>query len=408
MTDPDVLSATEGIDLSSDGPSAREGRPKLSASLRSGFRRSAPDGPLRVALDVLPLVGQPSGVGAACRGLLEALSSRRDLELSGYAVARRAFLARREIAASMAFRGRPVPARLAHEAWLRVAFPSAERLTRRADVVHGTNFVVPPAGSSATVVTVHDLTAVHYPQLCTPATLAYPALVRKAVQRGAHVQVPSGFVRDDVLEALGLSEDRVHVVGWGVPPVVAPTTTPAVGPPYVLALGTVEPRKDHPTLVNAFYELVASEPELRLVIAGADGWGSAALTEAIAARRLEDRVVRLGYVNEEERNALLWNAAVLAYPSRYEGFGFPPLESMVAGVPVVATRTGAVPEVVGDAALLVEPGDAAALAAALAAVLSDQDLRGRLVARGAARASAFTWERTAEEMARLYRLATGR
>ncbi|MGH9296955.1 MAG: glycosyltransferase family 4 protein [Acidimicrobiales bacterium] len=357
---------------------------------------------LRVALDALPLAGQPSGIGAAARGLIEALVEREDVEVSTYAVARKAFTARREVPAGIRFRGLPMPTRLAQVAWQFGRFPKAETVAGAADVVHGTNYVVPPTRKAAAVVTVNDLTAVRYPELCTPVTLTYPALVRKAVSRGAFVHVPSDFVRDEVVQMLDVPDDVVRVVHWGIPPVPEPTTRPPVEPPYVLALGTVEPRKDYPTLVEAFHALSARTPGLRLVVAGADGWGAETLTGAVAARRLEDRVVRLGYVNEEERNSLLWNASALAYPSLYEGFGFPPLEAMSAGVPVVATRAGAVPQVVGNAAVLVPARDVAAFAEALGRALTDIGFRDQMIARGRERASLFSWARTADEMVGLY------
>ncbi|MHB8243864.1 MAG: glycosyltransferase family 4 protein [Acidimicrobiales bacterium] len=366
------------------------------------------DEPLRVALDILPLVGQPSGVGAACRGLLEALLERPDIELSTYAVARRAFLARREIPRAVPFRGRPVPTRLAQLGWQVARFPSAERVARPTDVLHGINFSVPPSRRAATVVTVHDLTALRFPELCTSATLRYPALVKSAVKRGAYVHVPSAFAGEEVISLLEVPRERVHVINWGVPPVAEPTMPSPIEPPYILSLGTVEPRKDYPTLVEAFHELSERDSTLRLVVAGADGWGTESLTEAVARRCLEDRVVRLGYVNEEERNALLWNASALAYPSVYEGFGFPPLEAMVAGVPVVASRVGGIAEIAGEAALLVAPREPGALAAGLRSVIEDGDLRRSLIESGRRRVRTLTWQEAAAKMVRLYRIASGR
>jgi glycosyltransferase involved in cell wall biosynthesis len=171
----------------------------------------------------------------------------------------------------------------------------------------------------------------------------------------------------------------------------------------------VEPRKDHPTLVRAFAADAHSGPlgGVRLVLAGPDGWGTEALDAALARSPAADRVTRLGWVDDAARADLLAGASVLAYPSRYEGFGLPPLEAMAAGVPVVATAVGAVPEVVGDAAVLVPPGDPEALAEALRAVLLDAEQADDLRRRGRARVAAFDWDRTVDGLVDLYRDAAG-
>ena len=255
-----------------------------------------------------------------------------------YAIGRRAAAVQEHIPARAVLRTRSLPTRLVNLGWQYTSVPSVERLTGPVDVVHGTNYVVPPTRRAASVVTVHDLTALRFPALCAPASLTYPALVGKAISRGAFVHTPSRFVADEVIEMLDAEPERVRVIPHGLVPVEAlgGDESPVDGP-YVLALGTVEPRKDYPTLVTAFDELAAGLPELQLLIAGADGWGSKALETVLAGLRSRDRVVRLGYVDARTWNRLLRHACVLAYPSIYEGFGLPPLEAMAAGVPVVAS-----------------------------------------------------------------------
>ena len=146
---------------------------------------------------------------------------------------------------------------------------------------------------------------------------------------------------------------------------------------YILAIGTAEPRKDLPALVRAFDHIAADHDDLSLVLAGPPGWGEDALAAAVASSPSRDRVIRTGWLDAPVLAALLRRAALLAYPSVYEGFGFPPLQAMAAGVPVVATRAGSLPEVLGDAAVLVEVGDADALAGALDRVLDRPGAPGR-------------------------------
>ena len=271
----------------------------------------------------------------------------------------------------------------------------------RADVVHGTNFVVPPASKAARVVTVHDLTTVRFPEMCDSPTLRFPALVRRAVAHGAWVHTPSQYVADEVVAELGVDRERVRAVHHGAPAPIAkrlehplaeplPAGLPEGAKRYVLAIGTAEPRKDLPGLVRAFDAIAGDLRDVALVLAGPPGWGSGALEQAVQTSSARSRIVMTGYVPKLDR--LLAGATVLAYPSLYEGFGLPTLEAMAAGVPVVTTNAGALPEVVGDAAVLVEPGDTDALAAALESVLSDEAERCSLIERGYFRASQFTWE----------------
>lgn len=367
-------------------------------------------GSLAVALDATPLLGVRTGIGVFVHELVCALARPEGpagIDLRAYAVTWRG---RDELAGALPAGvkpvRRPMPARPLRELWKRSDLAPLELWTGPVDVVHGTNFVVPPARRAARLVTVHDLTAWRFPDLVAPASRDFPALVGRAVRNGAWVHTNSQSVADEVEDTIGAAPGRVRVVRPGVPPVTR--GDPGTGRElagtgrYVLALGTVEPRKDLPGLVAAFDQVASEDADVRLVVAGPDGWGTPAFEAAVAAAAHRDRVVRLGYVSEHERAGLLAGATVFAYPSVYEGFGFPPLEAMTAGTAVVATRAGAVPEVCGGAATLVDVGDVDALAAAMVRLLDDDDARAALVAAGRARAGEFSWAVCAAEMAALY------
>lgn len=348
-------------------------------------------------------------MGEVTAGLLDALARRADVDLRAYALTWRG---RSELAtvvpAGVRAATRPVPATVVREAWERgLGRPRAEDWTGPVDVVHATNFVAPPARAPV-VVTVHDVTFVRYPELCTPDTLRYPGLIRRALGRGATIHTPSEFVADEVREHFGVAPERVVAVHSGIPPVRDgdPTrgATLAGAPRYVLALGTIEPRKNLTTLVRAFDRVAANDPDLHLVLAGPPGWDAPRVQSAIDSIRARARVVQTGFVTGADRADLLAGATVFAYPSVYEGFGFPPLEAMLCGVPVVAGAAGALPEVLGDAAEFVEPRDVDGLANAVGALaVPDAPRRAELVARGTARVRRYDWTTTADRMVALYR-----
>jgi glycosyltransferase involved in cell wall biosynthesis len=228
------------------------------------------------------------------------------------------------------------------------------------------------------------------------------------------VHTDSEFVAAEVRDTFGVEPERVRAVLPGVPRLgpdpsggkivdTPPLALPDGTTRYVLAIGTVEPRKDYPTLVEAFGSVSRAHPDVALVIVGADGWGAEQLADAIRTSPARDRIVRPGYLDDAGLEATLRRASVLAFPSVYEGFGFPPLQAMAAGVPVVATAVGAIPEVVGDGALLVDGGQPGELAEALTHVLDGGPDIDALIARGHHRTAAFTWTKCAEGLDRLYR-----
>ena len=377
-----------------------------------------------MALDATPLLGVPTGVGVFCREAIRALAARGSsehdpnpqgppLDLAAFAVTWR----RRHLLDALVPKGvrtvrTAMPARPLHFAWRHLEQPPVEWFVGRSDVVHGTNFVVPPTRRAARVVTVNDLTTVRFPEMCDEPTLRFPALIRRAVARGAWVHTPSKYVADEVVAEFGVERSRVRAIHHGAPKpetsttpqAPRPTSIPAGLPPgterYVLAVGTAEPRKDFPGLVRAFDAVAARLDDVALVLAGQPGWGSDALERELKEAHFRSRIVQTGYVPDLDH--LLHGASVLAYPSLYEGFGLPTLEAMSAGVPVVTTRAGALPEVVGDAALLVDVGDTDALAGALEQVLTDETQRCSLIDRGYRRAAEFTWESCASGLADLY------
>jgi glycosyltransferase involved in cell wall biosynthesis len=366
---------------------------------------------LPVAIDATPLLGARSGIGVAVAETFTALRALdHGPELVPYALSLRARLQRAEAPEGTRFV--PLPARVLLRSWTQRDQPRIDRWLRPARVVHATNYLAPPS-ALPTLVSVYDCSFVRYPELCTPEVQAFEPIVRRAIARGASVHTGSHFVAAEIEEIFGnelRAEGRLVVVPLGVPALGAASSLPEAasarldGAPFVLAIGTLEPRKNFPHLVSAFGELAARHPDLRLVIAGHDGPARPAVDRAVARLDVSarDRVDILGSVSDGERRALLDHATALAYPSMYEGFGFPILEAMTARVPVVAARAGSIPEVAGDAALLVAPTDEQGLASALERVIDDATFRADLVGRGERRVHAFSWDATARGLNDVY------
>ena len=360
-----------------------------------------------VALDVTPLVGPRSGVGYFVAEILDAMAGADGVDLVPYALSLKALRSGLH-GLPPGTRILPLLAAAAVTAWGRVDQPDAQRWLRPATVVHGTNYVVPPCRGAGAVVTVHDCAFARFPELCAPSVRRMIPALRRAVARGAWVHTPSQFVADEAGELLGT--DRVVAVPHGVPRLAlaaAPLSGLVGDSPFLLALGTLEPRKNVRRLVEAFGAVAARHPRLQLLVAGADGPARPGVEAARAAlpAAVARRVRLAGYVDDRTRATLLTRAAVFAYPSLYEGFGFPVLEAMAAGTPVVAGRAGAVPEVAGDGAVLVEPTDTDAIAEAICKVLEDPELSAELVRAGHRRAAGYSWRRSAEGLTDLYRRA---
>ncbi len=281
-----------------------------------------------------------------------------------------------------------------------------------ADLYHGLAFAAPLCASCPTVITVHDLSFITRPETHKRLNRLYLSLfTRWCCRRAARVIAVSEWTKRDVVSLLGVDPARVDAIPLGVDPRFRPLPEPEVaafrqaeriGPHTVFFLGSLEPRKNLPALVEAFHQVAASIPDAELIVGGSPGWHYAPLYGRVRALELEDKVHFLGPVPPEDVPKWMNACAVFAYPSLYEGFGLPALEALACGVPVVASDVTSLPEVVGDAGLLVSPTDTRQIAQALCRVLTDGGLRADLRERGQKRAALFTWRRTAERTVESY------
>jgi len=373
---------------------------------------------VRVLIDYRPALRERSGAGEYTHQLVRALASlaaasrRRtagpaaDLDLSLFSSSWKDRLTPVDDLEGVTLVDRRVPVSLLNLFWHRAGWPPTELLTgQRYDVTHSSHPLLMPSRTAAQVVTIHDLYFLAHPE-STRAEVRrdYPALARAHAQRADRILVPSAYTADAVEQQLGVPRERMAIAPHGAPNWTPRTAVPQDG--YVLFIGTLEPRKNLDGLLDAYEELVERRiavPGLRL--AGRATPQAAGSLARIARAPLAGVVRHVGYIDAADTRRLYEGARLLVMPSFDEGFGIPVLEAMTIGVPVVAARRGSLPEVLGDAGLLVDPGKPSEMADAIARILADSGFAAQCAARGITRSAQFRWNDTAQRVYQAYREA---
>jgi glycosyltransferase involved in cell wall biosynthesis len=367
---------------------------------------------VRILVDYRPALRQRSGVGEYVHQLARALAEVEGDRVDAFTSSWKD----RPVPADVADLGtrvrvidRHIPVRWLNASWHRLGWPPVEWLTGRSyDVVHSPAPLLLPSKGAAGLITIHDLDFLAHPER-TRAEMrhAYPALVARHAAAADGIIVVSEHVAEKASRLLHIDPERISVCPHGVPR-WAPAPRIEPGNPagrYILFLGTLEPRKNVDGLLAAYTGLIARRPDAPpLELAGATVAGATAWRNAISSPPLAGKVDYYGYVSDGDRQSVYAGARLLVLPSFDEGFGMPVVEAMSLGIPVVASTRGALPEVCGGAALLVDPEDVSGLSRAMERVLFESGLARRMGEDGLRRAACFNWARTAE----LTRAAYGR
>jgi glycosyltransferase involved in cell wall biosynthesis len=373
---------------------------------------------MRVCVDIQAGIAQVAGVGRYTRELvarLGPLAAPGELSLFHFDFRGRGMPFPVPGAVESACRW--VPGRVAQGAWKTIGWPPYDWFAGRADVYHFPNFILPPLHRGRSVVTIHDVAFLRHPETIEPRNYRHlTSRIRSTVERSDAIITVSAFTAREIRDLLGVPDGKIHPIASGLggsmcrpPPDEVARIRKRLGldRPYLLSVGTLEPRKNYVFLVDVFEKLKAFDGDL--VIAGMRGWKDEPILARMRASGRSDRIRYLEFVPDADLPGLYAGADLFICPSLYEGFGFPPLESMACGTPVLSSSAGSLPEVLGDAAVLVDRFDAEEWSGRVECLLADGAVRADLAARGMRRAAGYSWERTARRTWEVYsRVVEGR
>lgn len=366
-----------------------------------------------IGIDYTPAYEQGAGIGRSVRGLVSALATvDTDTDY-------RLFIAGasdKTLPSMLAPNFRYYPSRISPKWWARIWHRMrvpyrVEYMLGKIGLYHATDFVLPPIHQQTkSIVTIHDLSYIRVPETASPSLKKYlDVVVPRSIARATHVHAVSETTRQDIITLYNTPPEKVSVIFNAVEPrfkpmdiskdVLAKYHIPDI--PYIISVGTVQPRKNYSRLVKSLVQL-RQKHDVHLVIAGGRGWLEDEFYATIQQTGMTDYVHVTGFVADEDLPTLYSGAICMAYPSLYEGFGIPVLEAMACGTPVLTSTTSSLPEVAGTSAILVDPYDIDAIHNGLERLISDQDLRKTLSEKGLSQAQKFTWEHSAHQLKHLY------
>jgi len=301
--------------------------------------------------------------------------------------------------------------------WEQISFPKLA-INQHLDLLHSLHYTMPLAYPGRTVVTFHDMTFFLFPHHHTlPKRYFFRFFIRASSRQAVALIADSESTRQDAIRLVGVSPGKIFTVQLGVTQEFRPMRDNTIlqqarqkyhlPEHYLLYVGMIEPRKNLPTLLQAYAAVADQMPDHRLVVVGPKGWMVENILQQAGQLNISDKVYFTGYVEQVDLPLIYNMADVFIYPSVYEGFGLPVLEAMACGTPVITSNVSSMPEIIGDAGVLVTPNDSQALARSLLELINDPMERQRLSIRGLERAAAFTWKRTAEKTIAVYRHILG-